>query len=771
MSESLAAAQVSAAARGMDLATAVGKAGGLGLISLVAEASTTAGIQVVKWLARERLNEEAFLQTMRAYQDFAHPNTNGQVILAQLQIGASKLFGLQLVMPGALGSTILRDKELRWVATTEAVMLKYHLPAAVEKTFIDIFLMRAYPNESRQSRLFFAKEQIHAVVQKMTDSIHLHTVNAGLEISPLPEEFEKFVGHRMVAQDFARAVHSIQERSGTDIVVQVKYFAADLLCWIYNHWDGVLAVSMQGKLVFDKVLGTSPETLTFFVVEIPVDKCLVTTNSESCRNTDHVLGFRIGGRYGSTFDIDPKTAWNKGFHDHGGSFTSGTRIPLYGFMNPHSGTYLSLNKKELNMALSSAQRIVASLMDTTVYGTPLALRFKLNDKEGRKFKWWVRTSPTILQQNLGNDKIVPFAFLLDDVDRPEKDRRGGVEYPAHEIILRFSDVMDALAVARDRCECGCDSNEKQDFRGFRTLQYDRLNDGCIQTHMFTQIMLLLGNAFAEAAGAKDISNLRGEESHFSLVKATMHLLVDLIQTHHVQWETWFRLAASAITGLPFDLALNTTFIRLIFWQAGPMTIVPLWFNFDQEINLESSWGVQTVRGNIQGIESEWAVVASEDTLAGDDGDEERPKPEFVSGGSVDDSSCNITYAIFPKTEYLYSQMMMVRTEGSIRALSPSDIYFGLVNTQHPSCNHEVHAEHKAQVHPYTFSDVAIKWSMSSNSSMDQILNIPDGQEPIPHIALLQDNWLKSNIAIGFQGDVGFGIVRIIKSTIQVFGLG
>ncbi|EHK99274.1 hypothetical protein M7I_4839 [Glarea lozoyensis 74030] len=243
MSESLAAAQVSAAARGMDLATAVGKAGGLGLISLVAEASTTAGIQVVKWLARERLNEEAFLQTMRAYQDFAHPNTNGQVILAQLQIGASKLFGLQLVMPGALGSTILRDKELRWVATTEAVMLKYHLPAAVEKTFIDIFLMRAYPNESRQSRLFFAKEQIHAVVQKMTDSIHLHTVNAGLEISPLPEEFEKFVGHRMVAQDFARAVHSIQERSGTDIVVQVKYFAADLLCWIYNHWDGVLAIT------------------------------------------------------------------------------------------------------------------------------------------------------------------------------------------------------------------------------------------------------------------------------------------------------------------------------------------------------------------------------------------------------------------------------------------------------------------------------------------------------------------------------------------------
>ena len=78
---SLQAAQMVAAARAMDLTTSIGKSGGLDLISLVAEAGTTAGIHVVKWLARERLDEEAFLQTMRAYQNFAHPNSNGQVIL------------------------------------------------------------------------------------------------------------------------------------------------------------------------------------------------------------------------------------------------------------------------------------------------------------------------------------------------------------------------------------------------------------------------------------------------------------------------------------------------------------------------------------------------------------------------------------------------------------------------------------------------------------------------------------------------------------------
>jgi hypothetical protein len=143
---------------------------------------------------------------------------------------------------------------------------------------------------------------------------------------------------------------------------------------------------------------------------------------------------------------------------------------LYGFSNPHSGTYLSLNKKELNMALSSAQRIVASLLDTTVSGVFPSLGFEPQVKEGRKFKWWVRTSPTILQQNLGNDKIIPFAFGPDDVDHMENIKRGGVEYPAHEIILRYPDVNDALGVARNRCECGCNSNKEQNLREFRTLK-------------------------------------------------------------------------------------------------------------------------------------------------------------------------------------------------------------------------------------------------------------------------------------------------------------
>ena len=98
--------------------------------------------------------------------------------------------------------------------------------------------------------------------------------------------------------------------------------------------------------------------------------------------------------------------------------------------------------------------------------------------------------------------------------------------------------------------------------------------------------------------------------------------------------------------------------------------------------------------------------------------------------------------------------MMVRTEGSIRALSPADIYLGLIQAQRPSCTHDVHDEQQVQIHPYTFNDVAMKWSMSSYTTIPRILS-SDNQEPFPHIALLQDNWLKSNIAIGFQGKDGF----------------
>jgi hypothetical protein len=274
--------------------------------------------------------------------------------------------------------------------------------------------------------------------------------------------------------------------------------------------------------------------------------------------------------------------------------------------------------------------------------------------------------------------------------------------------------------------------------------------------MFTEIMLLMGHALAKAAGAKDISNLRTEDSYSSLIKVTMQFLVELIQLRSVNWETWFRLAAPAITGIPFDLAgdLNKEFNRLMFWQAGPITIAPLWFKLDQDINLESSWGVQIIRGSIQGIESEWAVIVAEDTLAGDDDGEESPQLEFVSGGSDDKSSCDITYAIFPKGGDLYSQMTIVRTEGSIRALSIADIYLGLIQARRPCCTHDVFDEQQVQVHPYTFSDVAMKWTMRSYDTIPRILLNPDIQEPFPHMALLRDNWLKSNIAIDFQGGGG-----------------
>jgi hypothetical protein len=149
------------------------------------------------------------------------------------------------------------------------------------------------------------------------------------------------------------------------------------------------------------------------------------------------------------------------------------------------------------------------------------------------------------------------------------------------------------------------------------------------------------------------------------------------------------------------------------------------------------------------------VIVAEDTLAGDDDGEESPQLEFVSGGSDDKSSCDITYAIFPRGGDMYSQMMIVRTEGSIRALSIADIYLGLIQARRPCCTHDVHDEQQVQVHPYTFSDVAMKWTMSSYATIPRILLNPDIQEPFPHIALLQDNWLKSNIAIGFQGGEGF----------------
>src|SRR5688572_10924278 len=115
MSSARPSQQLDLVTRSLDLANTISKNPSLDLVSLVASATSRAATDTIKWLARERIPENAFLDCMRLGQDLATPNVNGLEILKSPIDTSSMLSGLDLIMPGALGRTIQYDPRLRLI--------------------------------------------------------------------------------------------------------------------------------------------------------------------------------------------------------------------------------------------------------------------------------------------------------------------------------------------------------------------------------------------------------------------------------------------------------------------------------------------------------------------------------------------------------------------------------------------------------------------------------------------------------------------------------
>ena len=128
------------------------------LIRVIAKASPNYGslaVDILQWLARERISNEASTFSLTLGQSFAAPNDKGLVLIRDLNDKVSHLCddkishlcGIQLILPGALGRTIMVDELHCWIATTEAVMLKYHNLVYTESALGDLLV---YSKPSRE---------------------------------------------------------------------------------------------------------------------------------------------------------------------------------------------------------------------------------------------------------------------------------------------------------------------------------------------------------------------------------------------------------------------------------------------------------------------------------------------------------------------------------------------------------------------------------------------------------------------------------------------
>ena len=175
-------------ASNLDLATR-----SIDLVSVLTEPSghlVKASVELVKWLQRERLSEGELAFTMQMAQDLAVPNSHGTGVLRQLGAVASRLMGLQLVMPDALGRSMLADPRLQWVVSTVAAIFNFHdIPYAVEALMAVFLASTALPSHTNKD---VYKKRLIPVVTKVVESISLHVVNVGGGLDTVPESLKLY---------------------------------------------------------------------------------------------------------------------------------------------------------------------------------------------------------------------------------------------------------------------------------------------------------------------------------------------------------------------------------------------------------------------------------------------------------------------------------------------------------------------------------------------------------------------------------------------------
>ena len=167
------------------------------------------------------------------------------------------------------------------------------------------------------------------------------------------------------------------------------------------------------------------------------------------------------------------------------------------------------------------------------------------------------------------------------------------------VIDLYPEIKDAMSFAGNRCACGCHGTSYT------------LKGGCLQTFMYAQVVLLIGHAMAESSGATTVSHVNSGLSSEALIESTTRFLDNLSSQGLIFWGDWFRLACTAISGLPGDLGIRTPSDdagELLCWVAGSMSIVPAWFALDEDIKLGGSWSIKSLVGCPLGVLAEKAIV-------------------------------------------------------------------------------------------------------------------------------------------------------------------
>ncbi|KAK0747072.1 hypothetical protein B0T18DRAFT_164799 [Schizothecium vesticola] len=744
-----------------------------------------AGMEVVEWLAREKLDKSSYDYAINLSRGAAYPNERGLEIQQHIKRSEARIIkagGFHLVRSGSIGRWLAFSDDHCYLVTTVAAVSRFHDLAYATAALSCMILGRhsAAPVKGYNIQI----RRLRGVLAKVCESIALHVVNPGHDVGELPKELRHLCAHGCNAATFADAITKILQAEG-DILLYCDRFQAGLFAWLYIHFEGPIDISVGGLRLFRSSSnggsGTTSRSLTMLVHKSCGD-------GESCSGSERIeVCERTGSSWtrimvGATRNEGPYSS-NIGLSDTARSSNPLTRVSLY---CANDRRFLPLSEAAKFRARCVAHGFTKWLLAVQVRPSahPTMIAFTTvspRDVKGSQKEETTTSTATAMMDLLyrlpqsahdsfgdADDSGLPLQRIvltncveLDDPRLPEADRMSfallSEEFPA---------LKDYFVSFAKKCPCAsCSEHVADRSRG----PLDACKPGCLRRSARDYVMLLIGHGIADAFGVDSVSGLLQVDDYVEQVRKLLSQLLHGI----VLWNTWFNLAACTIMGYPPTSFREPPVMpdgdggtNLVGVQHGSMVAAAAWTDMANPLRVAGSFGVEVSYGIIAGVTEETAFVESEPTMQITDSDPAQGSPE---GGVVlgergeeadanvdgdddgparrqDDAHLTLNCAII-RMERNHRLLTICSTQKYQRVVDPAMALICLANSRAATC----------RCRPYSSSSAGGRLAANHANirfqGLETILGrwdpVPGGEddENVIFVPYVPDNGLKVNIAL------------------------
>jgi hypothetical protein len=551
--------------------------------------------EVMKWLARERIEEADFTHCLNKTRALLYPNNKGLEIQNSLRVSDEKLrrnpfvAGLSLLGAGNIGRWMAQNPEYCYLATTVATLLTHHDMSYAASAICDMILVdeKQVADGTVVQGYALRKSQLLPVMAKIVESITLNVVNCGHDLGSLPLQLSDICGHTCDAHAFGTVTMTLATGSN-NLIIRCKRFLVDVFMWTLVHVECIIELSIVGQIIYRKKTGISQRSLLFLVDE--GCSCNRQQRSVPIEHTSDTITVSTS----LEGDLHTLLEWDVHMENACGRRLS-TRTALYDLGGSTGCSFGMLLPSEKRSILQASQNIVL-----WVLCQPVSLR----SIDRRIMVYYPKTSETIV------------ANLFSRWPRICNERFGGATTPAtvvssrklngqqnpHEILLEFQESSAAMEACSSRCSCPQCAHMKTESTPL---------PGCLKTMAGTEMLRMIAHAIADGFGADDVS---GISKASAIETATSHILNDLLERKFGTWEQWFGLAAAVHLGCPITAMWPTVrHYEVVAVQSGSSVVIAPWIDLYSEVRTEGVFCFEKAQARLRGVDVDWAVLSTERT--------------------------------------------------------------------------------------------------------------------------------------------------------------